>query len=95
MSKQTTSEPPYNFKFKGKVLKTLRSLDKPIKERFSKKLLERSYNPHVSSSALRGNLGGCYKIRVGHWRLVYQVKDDEFIILVLLLGERDNDEVYA
>lgn len=95
MSNQETSEPPYSFKIKRRVLKTLRSLDKPVKERFYNKLMERCRNPHVPSAALHGDLAGCYKIRVGHWRLVYQVIDKELVLLVILLGERDNDDVYS
>lgn len=95
MSNQLTLEPPYTFKFKKGVLKTLEKLDTPIRERFLSKLMERCYNPYVPSAALRGKLAGYYKIKVSGLRLIYTVVDQKMIILVVLVDKRENDDVYS
>ncbi|WP_462170184.1 type II toxin-antitoxin system RelE family toxin [Campylobacter concisus] len=34
------------------------------------------------------------KLRDVGYRLAYQVKDDEIVVLVLVVGKRENNEVY-
>ncbi|MBS1016883.1 type II toxin-antitoxin system RelE family toxin [Acetobacter persici] len=95
MSNHETSEPPYSYRFKGKVLKSLQKLDKPIRERFLSKLIERCQNPYVASAALHGELAGYYKIKVRGVRLIYTVIEKELVLLVVLIDKRENDDVYS
>jgi len=41
---------------------------------------------------LRFELAGLYKLRVGDWRVVYRLLEDERVVLVVRLGHRS--EVY-
>ena len=45
---------------------------------------------------LRGDLAGCYKIKLlkAGVRLVYQVKDDQVVILLITVGKRSDSIVY-
>jgi hypothetical protein len=45
---------------------------------------------------LRGDLSGCYKIKLlkAGVRLVYQVKDDQVVILLITVGKRADSIVY-
>jgi mRNA interferase RelE/StbE len=45
---------------------------------------------------LRGDLAGCYKIKLlkAGVRLVYQVKDDQVVILLITVGKRADSIVY-
>ena len=44
----------------------------------------------------RGDLAGCYKIKLlkASVRLVYQVKDDQVVILLITVGKRADSIVY-
>jgi len=80
----------YNLEFKPKALKEWSKLDKPIKEQFKKKLKERLQNPIVSSDKLSG-YDNVYKIKLksSGFRLAYEVKNSEIVVLVLKIGKRD------
>ena len=52
--------------------------------------------PHILKNMLRGDLAGCYKIKLlkAGVRLVYQVKDDQVVILLITVGKRSDSIVY-
>lgn len=87
----------YEIKFKEKALTAFNKLDDNIKLSFLNKLDELKSNPKIPKNKLRGkHLKDCYKIKlktVGY-RLIYQVKDSELIILVLKVGKRENNDIY-
>ncbi|MGG1947451.1 type II toxin-antitoxin system RelE/ParE family toxin [Trinickia sp. NRRL B-1857] len=80
--------------FVEEALKEWKKLDGGAKAQFLKKLEERLETPRVASAALRG-MRDCYKIKLRSkgYRLVYQVKDDVVVVLVLAVGRRD--EIYS
>jgi len=85
----------YNLEFLPKVLKEWEALDKSIKEQFKKKLAERLENPHNPKDKLNG-FENIYKIklRTVGYRLAYEVKDEQIVVLVLAVGIRDKDKIY-
>ena len=80
----------YSLEFKPKALKEFKKLDKNIKEQFYKKLKKRLENPKVQADKLSG-YENIYKIklRASGFRLAYEVKDSEIVVLVLKVGKRD------
>ena len=80
----------YNLDFKPKALKEWNKLDIPIKEQFKKKIKERLENPRVRSAKLSG-YEDVYKIKLRNsgFRLAYEVKNDEIVVLILKVGKRD------
>ena len=80
----------YELQFKPKALKEWSRLDSGIKEQFKKKLKERLTNPRVAKDRLRG-YANVYKIKLRGcgYRLAYEVKEKEIIVLVLKIGKRD------
>lgn len=48
------------------------------------------YGDHPNATKLQGREG--YRLRVGDWRVIYQVQDKELLILVLKVASRG--EVY-
>lgn len=70
-------------------------LDGSIRAQFKKKLIERLAHPLVPSAPLSGH-GGRYKIklRTVGYRLVYEVRDHELIVLVVAVGKRERNAVY-
>ena len=85
----------YELKFKEEAWREWNDLDGSIRELFKKKLKERVANPKVSSAKLR-TMSDCYKIKLRGpgYRLVYQVRDNEFVIVVIAVGKRDKSQVY-
>ena len=85
----------YELEFLSSALKEWQKLDNSIKVQFKKKLSERLENPKVAKDKLPG-YEDVYKIKLRDvgYRLAYQVKDDEIVVLVLVVGKRENNEVY-
>ena len=69
--------------------KFFRKLDKSAKERIAKKLFELENN-HEIGKPLTGKLAGLWSLRVGDYRALYQIRDNELVILVLKIGHRKN-----
>lgn len=67
----------------------LKKLDKETQRRIINKLKELGRNP-ISGSPLVGNLAGLWKLRMGDYRAIYQIKNEELIVLVLGIGHRKN-----
>lgn len=85
----------YKLRFKEQALEEWNALDQTIREQFSKKLRTLRENPRVDSSRLSG-LKNCYKIKLrkAGYRLVYEVRDQEVVILIVAIGKRERNEVY-
>ena len=80
----------YELAFKPKALKEWSKLDSTIKDQFKKKLKARLNNPKVPKDRLRG-YAYVYKIklRTSGYRLAYEVRESEIVVLVLKIGRRD------
>ena len=85
----------YELAFLDEALKEWRKLDNTTREQFKTKLAERLQNPKVPSARLHGAKER-YKIKLRNagYRLVYQVKDQELLVLVVAVGKRERNEVY-
>lgn len=86
----------YNLVFLDSALKEWRALDGVVREQFKRKLTERLDNPRVPKDCLHGGDGNRYKIKLRAigYRLVYEVRESEVIVLVIAVGRRDRAEVY-
>lgn len=85
----------YKLNFLTQAFKEWNSLDSTIKKQFKKKLEERLLNPHVLSSKLSG-ISNRFKIKLrsSGYRLVYEVIDNELVVVVVAIGKRNKDQVY-
>ena len=77
----------YKVIFKNSAERLFRKLDKFDQQRIVKKLRLLRQNPFLGKP-LRGNLAGLWSLRVGKYRVIYQIKHDELIIFVLDVGHR-------
>ncbi len=83
----------YDLDFHPSALKEWKKLDSVIREQFKIKLAERLQNPRIASAQIEKNR---YKIKlrgVGY-RLVYEVRDNELVIMVIAVGKRERSAVY-
>ncbi len=85
----------YKLKFTKDSIKEWGKLNSTIVTQFKKKLKERLENPKVQKDKLSG-YENVYKIKLRNsgFRLAYEVKDDEIVVLVLSVGKRENNKVY-
>jgi mRNA interferase RelE/StbE len=85
----------YELAFLDEALKEWRKLDNTTREQFKAKLAERLRNPKIPAARLHGAKER-YKIKLRNagYRLVYQVKDQELLVLVVAVGKRERNEVY-
>ena len=85
----------YSLGFLDAALKEWRKLDEALREQFKRKLAERLENPRVSSDKLHGAKDRYkIKLRSSGYRLVYEVRDRELIVVVIAVGRRDRNAVY-
>lgn len=85
----------YELAFLDDALKEWRKLDNATREQFKAKLAERLQNPKIPSARLHGPKERYrIKLRNAGYRLVYQVKDRELLVVVVAVGKRERNEVY-
>jgi mRNA interferase RelE/StbE len=80
----------YKLKFTKISQKEWKKLDYAIKLQFHKKLKKILQNPKIPANKLSG-YENIYKIKLksSGYRLAYEVKEKEIIVLVLKIGKRD------
>lgn len=85
----------YSLAFKEAAWKEWGKLDNGVRAQFKNKLEERLLNPHVPASKLSG-LKDRYKIKLRNvgYRLVYEVRDGELVVVVVVVGKRERNAVY-
>lgn len=85
----------YELGFVEDALKEWRRLDGSIREQFKTKLAERLEAPRVPAARLSGHPDR-YKIKLRSvgYRLVYEVRDKQVIVVVLAVGKREGGAVY-
>ena len=85
----------YRLHFIAPAEKEWRKLGATVREQFKKKLAERLVTPRVPSAELSGQKDR-YKIKLRNvgYRLVYEVRDNELIVVVVAVGKRERNAVY-
>lgn len=66
-----------------------RKLNEEDQKRISKKLNQLKQNPKLGIPLI-GNLSGLWKLRVGKYRLIYSIREEKLVIVILRLGHRKN-----
>ena len=88
----------YRLTFSDRARRQWNKLDSTVRAQFQAVLKRRIEEPHVPSARLRGRWPGPrYKIKLKSpgFRLVYEVPDDQVLVIVIAVGRRDSvyDEV--
>jgi mRNA interferase RelE/StbE len=86
----------YKLKFKEEALKEWGKLDASLRLQFKKKLEARLENPRVPADRLAGHTDRYkIKLRSAGFRLVYEVRDTEVVVVVVAVGKRERNAVYV
>lgn len=85
----------YKIKFTPISDKEWKKIDSSIKLQFKKKLEKIILNPRIPKNKLIG-YKDIYKIKLRNFgfRLAYEVKDKQIVVLVLSVGKREDNIVY-
>jgi mRNA interferase RelE/StbE len=97
MLKKSNPKPVYRLKFVPAALDEWKALDDSVKEILRKLLKKRLVDPRVPGAELRGELENCYKIKLRKqgYRLIYEVIDNEIVVLVLAMNRREGSIAYS
>jgi len=83
----------YKLDFLTSAVKELKKLDFVIQKRIKKKLELFVQNPNQFKGdvkPLSGKFKNKFRLRIGRYRVVYQMLDDKLVILVVRIGHRGN-----
>lgn len=81
----------YSIRIKQSAAKALARINRHERQRIIDRIDQLSDNPSAGS-VLKGEFSGLRRIRVGTYRIVYEIRDQELVILVVRIGHRR--EVY-
>jgi mRNA interferase RelE/StbE len=80
---------PYQIKISDKARNLLKKLSQELKEKMIIAIETLAEQPRPKGcKKLKGYKDG-YRIRMGKYRIIYEIKDNELLIMVLNLGKRD------
>lgn len=83
----------YRIRILDAATRELARLDKPVGRRIVKRINWLAANlDNLKLEALTGDLSGLYKLRIGDYRVLYEILDDEQTIVIHQIGHRG--EVY-
>ncbi len=78
----------WRITFRRKAKRVMARLPADLKRRISQAIDQLAVNPHPPGSKRLVGAEDLYRIRVGGWRIVYAVKDDQLLILVVTVAPR-------
>lgn len=83
----------YKLIFSERAIKQLKKLDKHIYSLiigWLEKNIEGCENPRIHGKGLTENRSGQWRYRIGDYRIICEIIDEEVIVLVLEIGHRKN-----
>lgn len=78
----------YEIRFKTSAWKALQKLDREARGRLALAIWDLADDPRPPGSRKLTGAESLYRIRVGNYRVIYQVRDDLLVVLVVKLGHR-------
>lgn len=85
----------WTINYSNRALKSLRKMDKQNARRivdFMNLRIAVAVDPRQSGKPLKGEFGEFWRYRVGDYRVLCEIRDDELVILAAMIGHRR--EVY-
>lgn len=82
----------YKIEFSRKAERQFKDLTNQIQKRLKPKIDALAQNPRPRGVKKLEGEDELYRVRVGDYRVIYQVRDDVLIVLVVSLGDRK--EIY-
>ncbi len=77
----------YSIQIKGSAAKSLNKLPEPVRKRLIEAIDRLAQDPHAGR-ILHGEFRGLRRIRVGSYRVVYNLMREQLVVLVVRIGNR-------
>ncbi|WXT99616.1 MAG: hypothetical protein Ctma_0320 [Catillopecten margaritatus gill symbiont] len=78
----------YDLKIQKNAKKSLAKISEPFQTKIINKIYALANEPYYNTKKLTGR--EAYRIRIGSYRVIYEINDNELIILVISIGHRKN-----
>ncbi|MBV6758601.1 type II toxin-antitoxin system RelE family toxin [Rhodococcus opacus] len=78
----------YSVQVPRKVVKTIASLQRTEQRRIQGAIELLAENPRPPSCTAMVGYSNTYRVRVGTYRIIYEVRDRELIVIVIHVGHR-------
>ena len=83
----------YAIFFSKRAKKELLKIDKPIRRTivsWIEKNIKGTRNPRIHGKALTGDLKGYWRYRVGNYRIIAEIRDEEWIVIAVSIAHRSS-----
>ena len=81
----------YRIIYSKDFQKIFKKLDRSVQElvaSYIKHNIENTIDPRIHGKTLPGNKKGLWRYRIGNYRLIVEIQDDQLIVLILTFGHR-------
>ena len=78
----------YRIEFTPKAKRDFNALDKPIRTRLARRIDSLAENPFPQGIKKLAGEKDLYRLRVGDYRILYQVQGKRLVVLVVGIGHR-------
>jgi len=79
---------PYEIQFKASAWKTFNKLDREARGRVAEAIMGLSENPKPQQARKLSGAEDFYRVRVGDFRVIYQVREGALVVLIIKVGHR-------
>ena len=76
----------YNLKIQKNAQKSLSKISEPFQTKIIDKIYALANDPYYNAKKLTGR--EAYRIRIGNYRVIYEIDNSELVILVVNIGHR-------
>jgi mRNA interferase RelE/StbE len=80
----------YEIAFTPAALRQLASLDASMRRRVARRIEALGTDPRSADAEMLRGGDGETRIRLGDWRVIYVVRQDELVVLVIKIGHRSD-----
>lgn len=78
----------YRIEFAPRAERQFKALDRSIQMRLSRRIDSLTGNPRPQGTKKLAGEEDLYRLRVGNYRIIYQVQEKRLIVLVVSVGHR-------
>ncbi len=78
----------YRIEFTPKAERDFKALDKPIRSRLARRIDVLAKNPFPQGIRKLAGEDDLYRLRVGNYRIIYQVQGRRLVVLIVGIGHR-------
>jgi mRNA interferase RelE/StbE len=76
-----------SIRIKASAARELRKLERSVRDPIVRRIDALAENPYAGS-VLKGDLTGLRRIRVGEYRIIYELREHELVVLVVRVAHR-------